>query len=47
MSFVEDLMGWILIAAFVVLSVSQLMAMARLIMGLIQATAFWHWIRWC
>lgn len=33
MSFVEDLMGWILIAAFVILSVSQLMAFVRLVLG--------------
>ena len=33
MSFVQDLMGWMLVVAFVVLSVSQLMAMARLVIG--------------
>lgn len=33
MTFLEDVMGVILIAAFVVLSVSQLMAMARLVIG--------------
>lgn len=33
MTFLEDVMGVILIVAFVVLSVSQLMAMARLVIG--------------
>lgn len=33
MSFFQDLTWWILVLAFVVLSVSQLMAMARLVMG--------------
>ena len=33
MSFVQDLMGWMLVVAFVVLSVSQLMGMARLVIG--------------
>lgn len=33
MSFAQDLMNWMLIAGFAILSVSQLMAMVRLVIG--------------
>lgn len=33
MSFAQDLMNWMLVAGFVILSVSQLMAMVRLVIG--------------
>jgi multicomponent K+:H+ antiporter subunit F len=33
MSFAQDLMNWMLVAGFAVLSISQLMAMVRLVIG--------------